>query len=571
MIILPYPFIRILKIKFVERTRTGLKDIDSLLEGGIPKGSLVLVAGEAGSGKSTFASHFLAEGLKNNENVIYFSLVESKNAFYTNFSKMGFEFDNNEKFFFLEMPSITKCSIPDMITLLLHHISETNPTRLVIDSLSAISHAMDEDYEIRQILHNTFSKIIREKGITTLFIIEKPHGIERLGGGMEEFIADGIIVLESRFTKEGVFSGNMKIIKMRGTNLEDRTIPYSFARNKGIITFRYAKMIQDYDSQVQRIPTGISGLDEMLNGNGLLKGSVNLISGASGTGKTLLCSQFVNEGLSRSECCLFISYEDTAADIAKNAERIGLTNLISLKRIKERDIDVTSVEEMSKVNSEGSAIITIFEDNNESPDQHIFSIANIIESTKPARLVIDSLSAVQSFLNDEYYFNKYIRTIRKLVKALDITLLCTNVVSTIGDTIISESRISSYFDGIILLKYLELESTIKRSIILLKSRGTDHDKGIREFEIEPGKGLTIRGTFQGIENILRGTANRIKRMEDFNLMEQEIENELETARNKRVNEFQIQERKIKEKEEIQKRARKEIFEKSLLNETDDHQ
>src|SRR5579884_4017060 len=140
----------------IQRCSTGITELDSLIEGGIPRGFTVLVAGNPGTGKSILAAHFLYEGLKNNnENGLYVSFSESKEQFYENTNRMEMDFEKyeeNQQFTFLDFASITKQGMRDALEEVLGTIQGTHAKRLVVDSFSAISQAYDNIIESRIVL-----------------------------------------------------------------------------------------------------------------------------------------------------------------------------------------------------------------------------------------------------------------------------------------------------------------------------------------------------------------------------------------------------------------------------------
>src|SRR5690349_19379359 len=136
----------------LERISTGIQGLDSLIEGGIPRGFTVLVAGNPGTGKTILSSHFLYAGLKSGEAGIYVSFSESKQQFYANVNRLGLDFVKYEKegkFLFLDFASFTKEGIGDALEEVLASIREINAKRIVVDSFSAITQAFENQNEAR--------------------------------------------------------------------------------------------------------------------------------------------------------------------------------------------------------------------------------------------------------------------------------------------------------------------------------------------------------------------------------------------------------------------------------------
>jgi circadian clock protein KaiC len=204
----------------LERISTGIANLDALIEGGIPRGFTVLVAGNPGTGKTILTTHFLYEGLINGESALYVSFSESKKQFYENFERFGLrfsDFEKDKKFAFLDFASITKDGITDALEEVLSASRSIGAKRVVIDSFSAILLAFDSINEARIALHVVLGKMLRSEGITNMLITEVPVGSRSIGSGMEEFVVDGIIQLEHG--SSDAIPATLKIIKMRATSI----------------------------------------------------------------------------------------------------------------------------------------------------------------------------------------------------------------------------------------------------------------------------------------------------------------------------------------------------------------
>lgn len=203
------------------RVPTGIKGLDEMIEGGFPRGCMVLLAGSPGSGKTIASAQYLYHGASNlNENGVYLSFVERESVFLKNMERLGLNFErlkNEGKFKFLDM--ITPGSEPfsiDTMNFALKEIQSMKAQRLVIDSFTAISSVFDKKAEARTILH-LLEKLMLELGCTTLLVVEVPTGHNDLGLGFEEFVADGIILFETAKDTLGVRKRAI-ISKMRGTD-----------------------------------------------------------------------------------------------------------------------------------------------------------------------------------------------------------------------------------------------------------------------------------------------------------------------------------------------------------------
>lgn len=259
----------------IQRASSGDAELDTFLSGGFPKGSLILVSGNPGTGKTTLTAGFLYEGAKRKgENGIYASLSESKQSFFENMGSMGYDFEALEKegrFHFLEVFSATRQGMSEIAKYILEEIKRFGAKRLVIDSYSAMAQALGSQYEGRQILHTFFSRIMRNMGCTTLLIGEQPTGDFRIGDTAEEFVADGVMNLKLTIPRE------LEIRKMRGTRLFRRNALYTLDNGFHVVTTKLrrpevVKNWQPVPDSNGTLSTGSPDLDRILGG-GLPRGA----------------------------------------------------------------------------------------------------------------------------------------------------------------------------------------------------------------------------------------------------------------------------------------------------------
>jgi KaiC/GvpD/RAD55 family RecA-like ATPase len=267
----------------VDRASTGIKDLDLLLSGGFPRGSLILVCGNPGTGKTIFTANFLYDGAKNRgENGIYLSFSEGKRSFFDNMRTVGLDFDGLDKagsFHFLEMFTATREGMGKMTTDIVEAIRKFGAKRLVIDSYSVMAQAMGGQFEARQVLHTVLSKIVRNMGCTTLVIAEQPSGDSRIGDASEEFVADGVLNLKFTIPRE------LEIRKMRGTRLKTRNAIYTIDGGFRVLTTNLAtpakpQRWKPVPDSGDLLSTGSRDLDAILGG-GFPKGSYFVVEVAT--------------------------------------------------------------------------------------------------------------------------------------------------------------------------------------------------------------------------------------------------------------------------------------------------
>jgi len=202
------------------RVPTGIAGLDDMIEGGFPRGSLILLAGSPGSGKTIASAHFLHHGAKNlDESGVYLSFSERREFFIENMKKFGFDFEALEsqgKFKFLDLLTTREDTVSSTIGMLSREVLELGARRLVVDSFTAMAQAFNRRIDARIILH-MIEKLMGKSECTTLLLVELPTGTKTIGLGFEEFVADGVIQFDTVEETEGIRKRAV-IRKMRGTN-----------------------------------------------------------------------------------------------------------------------------------------------------------------------------------------------------------------------------------------------------------------------------------------------------------------------------------------------------------------
>jgi KaiC/GvpD/RAD55 family RecA-like ATPase len=219
--------LRRLEDRLIERVSTGNTALDQQTGGGFPKASLIMVAGEAGTGKTNFTSQYLHAGASQfNEPGVFVSFGEDRGAFYSNMNAWGLDFEKLErqgKFKLLDLITV-KSGAENLLIILLKELEELKARRLVIDSFTALSQSLQGVTEQRIFMHTLLTKVLRKMKCTTLVTVEKSSGQPQIGSGIEEFVADGILLL-TRDNETGI--RRISIPKMRSTKLRQTNFPFT--------------------------------------------------------------------------------------------------------------------------------------------------------------------------------------------------------------------------------------------------------------------------------------------------------------------------------------------------------
>jgi circadian clock protein KaiC len=240
---------------------------------------------------------------------------------------------------------------------------------------------------------------------------------------------------------------------------------------------------------MNRLRTGVKGLDEM-TGGGFVLGDTTLITGPPGTGKTTFGLQFLMQGVAEDENGVFVTVEETPQKIASDALNFGW--------------DIRKLEADGKLK-----IYQLRSEMLQAGGAPIIKSLDVINAMKARRVVIDPISLYSLNIKDPNELRRELYAFVNHMKESGLTLLLTHEVP---DILTRVSRISDFglefiVDSIIMLQYVEIESEIRRSINVLKMRGSDHDKAIRRYKIG-GRGVEIEARFEGYEGIMSGTARK---------------------------------------------------------------
>ena len=256
-------------------TPTGVEGLDLVLGGGFPRGSIIILAGNPGTGKTIFSAQFLYHGAVNyGENGVYVSLAEDRETFIRNMKNVGFDFERLEregKISLLDFLITKEESFPAIVNAIAREVSKLSATRLVVDSYSALAQSFERMFDARIFLNVVLGKIARMSGCTTLIIVEVPFGQERLGLGVEEFVADGILHFRSRRIADRLHR-DIIIRKMRGIPIKQDLIGFTLHGGfKAFPPFRikptvWRERFKPMPNPPGRFTTCSEDFDNLLNG-----------------------------------------------------------------------------------------------------------------------------------------------------------------------------------------------------------------------------------------------------------------------------------------------------------------
>nr|HID14653.1 ATPase [Anaerolineae bacterium] len=242
---------------------------------------------------------------------------------------------------------------------------------------------------------------------------------------------------------------------------------------------------------MERVKTGIPGLDEMLGG-GFLPQTANLVEGAPGTGKTTLGMQFICHGIvACGEPGLILTFEEFPQQYYRDAASFGW-DFRRMEREGKLRVVMTSPE-VSKADLE----------------QVGGRIERLAREIGARRILVDSLSHFERLSGDPARLRSIVYGFVNALKREGLTAVLTREsVALLGEAEGTDDALAFLVDSYILLRYVEIESAVRKAVLVLKMRGSNHDKGIRQFEIT-SRGVEVRAPFEGREGIMSGSPRRM--------------------------------------------------------------
>lgn len=484
---------------FVEKVVTGIPGFDFTTDGGLPKGRTALVAGTAGSGKTIFTNQFLAEGIRRHgESGVFITFGEQPNDIRRNMMSFGWDirgWEEEGSWLFVDAspePSLEMTVVGDydfgaLLARIEHAVRSISAKRVVLDSIGAVFSQFEASSRIRHELFRIASAL-REMGVTAILTAERrdEYGAAVATNGVEEFVADNVIILRNNLEDEKR-RRTIEILKFRGTTHHKGEYPFTVMPKDGIIVIPFSAIELKQRSGDIRVTSGNLDLDRMCGG-GLFRDSIILISGATGTGKTLLVTHFVDGGAAAAERCLLFAYEESREQLGRNAIGWGT------------DFD--------RLEAEGKLKVVCEYPESASLEDHLIHIKEQIEEFKPNRIAMDSVSALER-ISSGRGFREFVLAVTSFIKHKEVTGLFTSTTPTLtGSTSVTEAHISSITDTIVLLRYVELFGEMRRGLTVLKMRGSKHEKDIRELVID-NQGMHIGAPFRNVAGILAGNPVQI--------------------------------------------------------------
>ena len=477
------------------KTPTGIVGLDEITAGGFPAGRPTLIAGAAGCGKTMLALEFLVRGATEfGERGVFMMFEESAAELTANVRSMGFDLDDlvARKLIALDHVHIDRAEIEEtgdfdlegLFIRLAHAIESVGAKRVVLDTIEALFAGLPNPATVRSELRRLF-RWLKDRGMTAIITGEKGDGMAITRNGLEEYVADCVIVLDQR-VQDQIATRRLRVLKYRGTAHGMNEYPFLIGTH-GFSVLPVTSLQLDHQVSDQRISSGIPRLDEMLGGLGVYRGSSVLVSGSPGTGKSSVAAKFIQTACRRGERALYFAYEESTAQIVRNMRSI--------------DIDLAPWIEQGLLEVHASRPTLL------GHEQHLVMMRDLVRAFRPAVVAVDPISNLFMARGDAEVKPTLMRLIDWLKKE-QITAILTSL--TTGGGAASEPEdsqvgVSSLMDTWLLLRNSESAGERNRTIFVRKSRGMAHSNQVREFILSDA-GIDLLDVYPGNDRVLTGSA-----------------------------------------------------------------
>jgi circadian clock protein KaiC len=483
----------------LERAPSGVRGLDEITGGGLPRGRTTLVCGAAGCGKTLAAMEFLVRGIEEHgEAGVFVSFEETFDELAANFASLSFD---------LRALVARKKLVVDYVSVERHQIEETGEydlealfirlgsaidevgaSRVVLDSVETLFSGLSNAGILRAELRRLF-RFLKDRGVTAVVTGERGEGT-LTRHGLEEYVSDCVILLDNRVENQ-IATRRMRIVKYRGAAHGANEYPF-LLDEKGLSVLPITSLNLDATVSSQRVSTGVPGLDDML-GKGYYRGSSILITGAAGTGKTSLAASFAQATCRSGERCLYLALEESQQQLSRNMRSIGI------------DLEPWSKKGLLQVSASRPSVFGL--------EMRLLRAHQLVEQFRPRAVIVDPVSSllVPGMVRDT---QAMLTRLIDFLKNKGITALMTSLTPG-GPNAPEETEveISSLIDTWVLVRDVESGGERNRAVAIVKSRGMAHSNQTREFLFTP-RGIQVVAIARDASGVFTGSGRLARAHED---------------------------------------------------------
>ncbi len=470
---------------------SGITGLDEITRGGLPRGRPTLICGGPGCGKTLMSIEFLVRGATEfDEPGVFMSFEETSEELAENVRSLGFDLDDLVEqgrlaldFVRVERQEIEETGDYDLEGLFIRlgfAIDRIGAKRVVLDTLETLFGGFSNEALLRAELRRLF-RWLKDRGVTAVITGERGDG-SLTRQGLEEYVSDCVMLLDHRITEQ-VSTRRLRVVKYRGTSHGADEYPF-LINEDGISVLPITSAGLEHVVSEERISTGIPDLDSMMGGQGYYRGSTVLVSGTAGSGKSSVAAHFASAACERGERCLYLSFEESPAQIVRNMKAIGL------------DLQQCVDDGNLRFHSARSTMYGL--------EMHLATLHKLVEEFQPHVVVLDPVTNLMHVGSGRDVNAMLSRTI-DFLKMRGITAMLLSLTSGNESLESTGVDVSSVSDTWLLLRDIELGGERNRGMYILKSRGMAHSNQIREFLLT-SHGIELVEVYTGPEGVLTGSA-----------------------------------------------------------------
>jgi circadian clock protein KaiC len=473
-----------------QRVSTGVPGFDDILGGGFPARRMYLLQGDPGAGKTTLALQFLLEGVRAGERSLYVTLSETRSELEDIARSHGWSLEGLS---LLEVSSQAvqeetettlyepaEVELGERVAEILAEVDRVRPTRLVVDSCSELRLLAQTALRYRrQIL--ALKQRLSELGCTILLIDSPAPSSPDM---LLQSVVHGVVCMEQLSPLWGAERRRLRVQKIRG--LRYRGGYHDFIIRTGGLSVFPRLVAAEHHGQVldEVVRSGLSELDALLGG-GPSPGTSFLLLGPSGCGKSALAAQYAFAAARRGERTAVFAFDESAAIYLARAESLGmdLRPHLDARRISLKQIDPAEM----------------------SPGEFTYLVRAFVEAEGARLIVIDSLNGYLNAMAEE---NLVSLQLHELLAYLGnrgvLTILTVAEHGLVGRPTVSPIDVSYLADSVLLFRYFEVGSQVRKALSVVKKRVGGHESTIRELLIGAG-GVRVGPVLEDMQGVLGGT------------------------------------------------------------------
>ncbi len=463
----------------LEKVPTGIRGLDQVTHGGFPKGRTALVCGGPGTGKTLLGLEFLVRGATlYGEPGVCVAMEETVDELVTNVASLGYDLPalvRTKKlamdYVHVERKQIEETGEYDLEGLFIRlraAIEKVKAKRVLLDTIELLFLGLTNHGIVRAELRRLFHWL-KDAGVTAVVTAEVGEkALTRYG--LEEYVADCVIVLDHRVTEQ-ISTRRLRVVKYRGSSHETNEYPF-LLDDEGISVVPITSVGLTHSAPTERLSSGIPSLDVMLANQGFFRGASILITGTAGTGKSSFAAAFAGAACTRKERALYFAYEESPSQILRNMKSVGL------------DLEKWMQQDLLRIHATRPTAAGL--------EAHLAHLYQEVEQFKPNVVVVDPITNLIS-VGDLHSVKAMLTRLIDFLKTHNITAMFTNLVY--GNELMEETAIgiSSLMDSWLVLRDVHHgEAQRVRTLNLLKSRGMAHDTRMHSFTLS-NKGIEIHG------------------------------------------------------------------------------